>query len=107
MSASVLRRPARLVLVTPCNRRCRPTLCRELCRPSPFEEAAKVLRIGQGTAYAMARRWRETNGREGLPVIVLGRSLRFPRAGLDRLLHDLARPVPAHGVDGVDRDAGR
>lgn len=50
------------------------------------EEAADVLRIGRGTAYALARRFRETGGREGLPVIVLGRSLRVPRAGLERLL---------------------
>lgn len=51
------------------------------------EEAAEVLRIGRGTAYALARRFRETGGREGLPVIVLGRSLRVPRAGLERLLN--------------------
>jgi transposase len=50
------------------------------------EEAARILRIGRGTAYAQARRWRETNGREGLPVIVLGRSLRVPHAALQRLL---------------------
>lgn len=51
------------------------------------EEAAEVLRIGRGTAYALARRFRDTGGREGLPVIVLGRSLRVPRAGLERLLN--------------------
>lgn len=51
------------------------------------EEAAEVLRIGRGTAYALARRFRETGGREGLPVIVLGRSLRVPRAGLERLVN--------------------
>jgi hypothetical protein len=64
------------------------------------EEAAKELRIGRGTAYAMARLWRETNGREGLPVIVLGRSLRVPRAGLDRLLLKLDRPVAPEDVGG-------
>lgn len=66
------------------------------------EEAADVLRIGRGTAYALARRFRETGGREGLPVIVLGRSLRVPRAGLERLLNGdavlaLAVADPADG----------
>lgn len=50
------------------------------------EEAAAVLRIGRGCAYALARRWRATGGREGLPVIELGRHLRVPRAALQRLL---------------------
>lgn len=50
------------------------------------EEAAKVLRIGRGAAYDLARRWRVTNGREGLPVISFGRSLRVPRAALLSLL---------------------
>lgn len=50
------------------------------------EEAAAVLRIGRGAAYELARRWRETDGRHGLPVVVLGRSLRVPRAALRRML---------------------
>ena len=50
------------------------------------EEAADVLRISRNSAYMLARRWRDTDGREGLPVISLGRNLRVPRAGLSRLL---------------------
>lgn len=50
------------------------------------EEAAEVLRIGRGTAYELARQWRETEGRHGLPVVMLGRCLRVPRAALLRLL---------------------
>ncbi len=50
------------------------------------EEAAKVLRIGRGAAYELARRWRVTNGREGLPVVSFGRSLRVPRAALLSML---------------------
>ena len=50
------------------------------------EEAAAVLRIGRNAAYDLARRWRETDGREGLPVVSLGRTLRVPRAALLRLL---------------------
>ena len=51
-----------------------------------MEEAAEVLRIGRGTAYELARQWRETEGRHGLPVVMLGRCLRVPRAALLRLL---------------------
>ncbi len=50
------------------------------------EEAANVLRIGRGAAYELARRWRVTGGREGLPVVRFGRTLRVPRAALLRLL---------------------
>lgn len=50
------------------------------------EEAAAILRIGRNAAYALVRRWRMTGGQEGLPVIVLGRSLRVPAAGLQEML---------------------
>lgn len=50
------------------------------------EEAAEVLRISRGAAYALARRWLETNGSEGLPCIRLGRTVRVPRAALANLL---------------------
>lgn len=58
----------------------------ELPEVLTVEEAARVLRISRGAAYELARVWRETNGREGLPVFTLGRTLRVPRAGLERLL---------------------
>ena len=47
------------------------------------EEAAGVLRIGRTAAYELARRYRVTGGAEDLPVIVLGRLLRVPRAQLE------------------------
>lgn len=50
------------------------------------EEAAAVLRISRASAYEQARIWRETDGAAGLPVVVLGRTLRVPRAQVERLL---------------------
>lgn len=50
------------------------------------EEAAAALRIGRSAAYELARRYRATGGRDGLPVVCFGRSLRVPRAALLRLL---------------------
>ena len=50
------------------------------------EEAAVVLRISRGAAYELARQYRESGGRHGLPVVELGRTLRVPRAALIRLL---------------------
>jgi hypothetical protein len=47
------------------------------------EEAARVLRIGRTAAYGLTRVWRETGGREGLPVVNLGRLLRVPRSALE------------------------
>jgi hypothetical protein len=69
------------------------------------EEAAAVLRIGRGAAYALARRYRATGGRVGLPVIELGRHLRVPRAGLRRLI-DGDIELPADG-DTSTRVNGR
>ncbi len=61
------------------------------------EEAAAILRIGRSCAYALARRYRATGGREGLPVIELGRHLRVPRNGLRRLLDG---DIDLHESDG-------
>jgi hypothetical protein len=57
-------------------------------RPPDFltvEEAARVLRIGRTSAYTLAQRWCSTDGREGLPVVRVGRLLRVPRHALARL----------------------
>jgi excisionase family DNA binding protein len=49
------------------------------------EEAAQVLRISRTSAYELARRWLESGGRDGLPAVRLGRSIRIPAAALERL----------------------
>lgn len=50
------------------------------------EEAGALLRIGRTKAYAMAREWRDTDGRSGLPVIDLGHVLRVPRHALEEMV---------------------
>ena len=62
------------------------------------EEAAAVLRIGRTAAYLLARRWLDTGGAEGLPVVRFGRLLRVPVHELERLASgsiDLTDGVPA------------
>jgi excisionase family DNA binding protein len=68
----------------------------ELPEVLTVEEAATVLRIGRGAAYELARQWRESGGRHGLPVVTLGRSLRVPREALRQLL-DLGVDARASG----------
>lgn len=48
-------------------------------------EAAIALRIGRSTAYDLAHAWLESGGTKGLPVIVIGGSLRVPVAAIERL----------------------
>ena len=49
-------------------------------------EAARELRIGRSLAYQLARRYLDSEERDGLPVIKLGAScLRVPRWALDEL----------------------
>ena len=49
------------------------------------EEAARVLRIGRTAAYLAAKRYRETGGADGLPVVAIRGSLRVPRRLLEAM----------------------
>jgi Helix-turn-helix domain len=69
------------------------------------EEAGEVLRIGRTKAYAMAREWRVTEGRSGLPVIDLGNVLRVPRRALEDLIGTELTGVP-HGHHAAPADSG-
>jgi hypothetical protein len=65
------------------------------------EEAATILRISRNAAYSLARQWRASRGKSGLPCFELGRCIRVPRAALDQMLEDAARsgpsgPMPEH-----------
>ncbi|MGQ0431266.1 MAG: helix-turn-helix domain-containing protein [Microthrixaceae bacterium] len=50
------------------------------------EEAARILRISRSAAYELAHAWLASNGEAGLPVIRLGRTIRVPRAAIERYL---------------------
>ena len=72
------------------------------------EEAAKRLRIGRTLAYQMARRYRDTAGAEGLPVIAFGNVLRVPKAKLEQLAGgpiDEAAPAPVIPIERGRVDA--
>ncbi len=58
------------------------------------EEAAAALRIGRTSAYALVKRWLATSGREGIPAVRLGKTIRVPQAAIERL----ARGVAASGA---------
>jgi excisionase family DNA binding protein len=55
-------------------------------------EAARILRIGRTSAYQLAQQWLYSDGRNGLPVVRVGRQLRVPRRALERLAG--AEPTP-------------
>jgi hypothetical protein len=67
-------------------------------------EVARVLRISRGSAYAEARRFELTGGREGLPVVRIGRSMRTPREQLRRWI--LARGFALDGAEPMSVDEG-
>jgi len=54
------------------------------------EEAGRLLRLGRTSIYRLARQWRDTGGRSGIPNIAYGSTLRVPRAQLEA---QLGRPI--------------
>jgi hypothetical protein len=68
------------------------------------EEAAVFLRIGRTKAYALARQWRVTGGKAGLPVIDFGNVLRVPRHALEELIGaKLHAPAELRSVGADER----
>ncbi len=55
------------------------------------EEAARALRISRTSAYALTRRFLDTGGREGLPAVRIGRSVRVPVAALETMANTTSR----------------
>lgn len=58
-----------------------------------IEEAARLLRISRSAAYEQANAWLATSGQTGLPVVVIGRTKRVPRAAMLRMLAVGADPT--------------
>lgn len=56
------------------------------CLAAHDSEAAAVLRVSRTTAYKLADDWRTSGGREGLPVVKLGRRLVVRRVDLAALV---------------------
>ncbi len=52
----------------------------------PVAEAGRLLLMGRSKAYLQARRYIETNGREGIPAIQFGHRLVCPTAKVIELL---------------------
>lgn len=50
------------------------------------EEAAAVMRIGRGSAYAGVNEFLDSGGAAGIPAIRIGRKIRVPFAALEALL---------------------
>lgn len=60
------------------------------------EQAQELTQLGRSQLYELTRRWRETNGAEGIPVVRFGRCLRIPTAALLRLA--LIESDPSEGA---------
>ena len=60
-----------------------------------IEQAQELTQLGRSQIYELTRRWRETNGREGIPCVWFGRAVRVPTAALLRL----ADPTGSAGGD--------
>lgn len=70
-------------------------------------EASALLRVGRTKAYAMAREWRESGGRSGLPVVDFGHVLRVPVQALEELIDtELSGPRGVVRVEDVDNATG-
>lgn len=50
-----------------------------------IEQVQELTQLGRSQIYELTRQWRETGGREGIPVVRFGRCLRIPTAALLRL----------------------
>lgn len=77
-----------------------------------IEEAGRILRIGRTSAYLAAKRYRDTNGEEGIPCVAIRGSLRVPRRALEAMAGgplgdtDATSDDPPEPIDLTDRRTG-
>lgn len=50
-----------------------------------IKQVQAVTQLGRAQVYALVNRYRETGGKEGMPVTEFGRNLRVPKAALMRM----------------------
>lgn len=58
------------------------------------DEAARLLRIGRSAAYGAVSQFEDTGGREGIPCVRIGRTLRVPKRALLRWIDQQASATP-------------
>ncbi len=63
------------------------------------EQAQELTQLGRSQLYEQTGLWRESGGRQGIPVVQFGRRLRIPTAALLRLA--LIDPDPTWGSDAA------
>ena len=49
------------------------------------KQVQELTQLGRAQVYALVNRYRETDGKEGMPVTEFGRNLRVPTAALMRM----------------------
>lgn len=49
------------------------------------EQAQELTQLGRSQLYEQTRLWRDSGGKEGIPVVQFGRCLRIPTAALLRM----------------------
>ncbi len=62
------------------------------------DQAQALTQLGRSQIYQLMRRWLETDGREGIPVVRFGRCARIPTAKLLRLA---GLEADGEGADGA------
>ncbi len=62
------------------------------------DQAQALTQLGRSQIYQLMRRWSETNGKEGIPVVRFGRCARIPTAKLLRLA---GLDADGEGADGA------
>lgn len=69
-----------------------------------IEEAARILRVGRSTAYALAKEYDATGGASGLPMKWVGGQKRVPRVPFEEFLGGpITWPIPdAPAVDAPE-----
>lgn len=64
-------------------------------------DAARALGVSRTVAYQQAHLYEATGGREGLPVVRIGRTMRVPKQALERWINSALRHLTGDDGDAV------